>query len=148
MTDKPDLIQEFLKGGRIGPAAEESARDSAMKDERPTPVEHKMAYNTMNNFGYVLATKMLVDNKRKVRFMYREESKGEDSGWRFFCGDEDQEYADNPANIDIYDIKTVLDIDRSIWPYLNAAPGTALERMNECDAFKASPGFGFNAEEA
>lgn len=26
----------------------------------------------MKNFGYVLATKMLVDGKRKVRFMYRE----------------------------------------------------------------------------
>lgn len=38
----------------------------------------------MDNFGYVLATKMLVDNNHKVRFMYREEvTNPQDSGWRF-----------------------------------------------------------------
>ena len=43
----------------------------------------------MDNFGYVFATKMLVEGKRKVRFMYREQPDGSnDSGWRFFCGDE------------------------------------------------------------
>jgi len=101
----------------------------------------------MRNFGYVLATKMLIDNKRKVRFMYREESKGGDSGWRFFCGDEDQKYTDNPDNIAIYDVQTVLDIDKSILPYLNAVPGTALERENENDTFKISSEFNFNAGE-
>ena len=40
----------------------------------------------MNNFGYILATKMLVDGKRKVRFMYREApDDNQDSGWRFFA---------------------------------------------------------------
>ena len=47
----------------------------------------------MKNFGYVLATKMLVDGKRKVRFMYRETpDNNQDSGWRFFCGDENDEF--------------------------------------------------------
>jgi len=101
----------------------------------------------MKKFGYVLATKMLVDNKRKVRFMYHEESKGDDSGWRFFCGDEDQKYTDNPDNIAIYDIQTVLDIDKSILPYLDTAPGTAFERENEEDTFKVSSDFNFNADE-
>ena len=101
----------------------------------------------MNNFGYVLASKMLIDNKRKVRFMYREKSKGDDSGWRFFCGDEDQNYADNPNNIAIYDIQSILDIDRSVLPYLSAAPGIALERVKEEDTFKASSEFNFHAEE-
>jgi len=126
MTDKPDLIAEFLKKGQAGP------------DEGPK--------GSMKNFGYVLATKMLVDNKRKVRFMYREEAKAGDSGWRFFCGDEDQEYADNPDNIAIYDVQTILDIDGSIRPYLNAPPGTALEREDEGGAFKASADFNFTAE--
>ena len=102
----------------------------------------------MKDFGYVLATKMLVDNKRKVRFMYHEKSKSGDSGWRFFCGDETQKYTDNPDNIAIYDVQTIIDIDKSILPYLNAAPGTAYERMNENDAFRLSSDFHFGVGEA
>jgi len=96
----------------------------------------------MNNFGYVMSTKMLVNNKRKVRFMYREEpSNTQDSGWRFFCGDEDQDYIDNPDNIAIYDIETILSIDKSIKPYLSSVVGTALEREDENKAFVISKEF-------
>lgn len=96
----------------------------------------------MNNFGYVLATKMLVDSKRKVRFMYCEEPDNpSDSGWRFFCGDEDDSYVNNPDNIGIYDINTILEIDNSILPYLISAPGAVFEREDENDPFVASAGF-------
>ena len=101
----------------------------------------------MKNIGYVLATKMLVDNRRKVRFMYREEGEDNDSGWRFFCGDEEQDYVDNPDNTGIYDIQTILDIDKSILPYLQSAAGTAFERENEGDVFRMSTDFAFEAEE-
>jgi hypothetical protein len=98
----------------------------------------------MENFGYVMATKMLVDNKRKVRFMYREEQSNiQDSGWRFFCGDEDQNYTDNPDNIAIYDVDTILAIDKSISPYLRSAKGTAFEREDEKEVFTISKDFIF-----
>lgn len=101
----------------------------------------------MNNFGYVFATKMLVEGRRKVRFMYREQPDGSnDSGWRFFCGDEDQEYADNPDNIGIYDINTILEIDDSILPHLDSPFGTAFEREDENTPFKASKDFAFDEE--
>jgi hypothetical protein len=101
----------------------------------------------MDNFGYALATKMLVDNKRKVRFMYREEPSNEqDSGWRFFCGDEGQEYTDNPDNIEIYDINTIIAIDKSITPYLKSAKGTALEREDENGIFTVSNDFSFGED--
>ena len=101
----------------------------------------------MENFGYVVATKMLVDNKRKVRFMYREEpSNDQDSGWRFFCGDEDQDYTDNPDNIAIYDVDTIIAIDKSIMPYLNSIKGTALEREDENGVFTISEDFDFGEE--
>jgi len=100
------------------------------------------------NLGYVFATKMLVDGKRKVRFMYREEPTDDnDSGWRFFCGDEDQEYVDNPVNTGIYDIHTILDMDKSISPYLQAAAGAAFEREDENDIFRMSADFDFDPEE-
>jgi len=96
----------------------------------------------MNNFGYVMATKMLVDGKKKVRFMYRETPDNiQDSGWRFFCGDEDDEYVNEPNNIAIYDINTILAFDKSITPYLNAAVGTTFERENENACFVVSEDF-------
>lgn len=96
----------------------------------------------MNNFGYVLATKMLVDGKRKVHYMYRETpDNNQDSGWRFFCGDEDDEYVNTPDNIAVYDINTILSFDKSITPYLNAAVGTTFERENENACFAVSEDF-------
>ena len=96
----------------------------------------------MRHFGYVLATKMLVDGRRRVRFMYREKPDNpQDSGWRFFCGDEDDAYVSNPDNIAVYDINTILAIDKSVLPYLSSAVGTALERTDEHACFRVSEGF-------
>ena len=97
----------------------------------------------MENFGYVLATKMLVQKRLPVLFMYKEKGEGDDSGWRFFCGLEDQEYVDNPDNIAIYDIKTILDIDPSIAPYLGSLNGRAYEREKAGDPFKRILDYGF-----
>ena len=38
----------------------------------------------MKNLGFVIASKILVDNRLAVKFMYREKGDGNDSGWRFF----------------------------------------------------------------
>ncbi len=91
----------------------------------------------MGKFGYVLATKMLVDNKRKVRYMYHEKGDDDqDSGWRFFCGDEDDDYVKNPDNIAIYGVDTILAIDKSILPYLGNKEEIAFERKDENSAFE------------
>lgn len=101
----------------------------------------------MNNFGFVFATKMLVEDRRKVRFMYREQPDDpNDSGWRFFCGDEDQEYADNPDNIGIYDVNTILEIDDSILHLLGSPSDTAFEREDENELFAVSEDFAFDEE--
>lgn len=95
---------------------------------------------TMEKFGFVLATKMLVDGKRKVCYMYREDpTNPQDSGWRFFCGEEDDNYANNPDNIAIYDINTILEIDKSVLPYLNCPAGISLEWEDKDATFVISP---------
>ena len=97
---------------------------------------------TMEKFGFVLATRMLVEGRRKVRYMYHEEtSNPQDSGWRFFCGEENDDYANNPDNIAIYDINTILDIDKSVLPYLNYPAGIAFEREDADAAFVVSRNF-------
>lgn len=101
----------------------------------------------MDKFGFVLATKMLVEGKRKVRYMYHEETTNpQDSGWRFFCGDEDDAYVNNPDNVAVYDINTILEIDRSILPYLNSSAGIAFEREDENATFIVSSDFNAGEE--
>ena len=93
----------------------------------------------MKDFGFVLATKMLVDNRRRVRFMYREEtSNQQDSGWRFFCGDEDDKYVNNPDNIAIYNINTILDIDDRVSSLLDCPAEIAFESADGKSAFVVS----------
>jgi hypothetical protein len=48
---------------------------------------------------YVIASRFVAKDGSRVRFMYRERSDdSRDSGWRFFSGDEDQAFADDPGN--------------------------------------------------
>lgn len=102
----------------------------------------------MKKFGYVLAPKVLVGNKLKVRFMYREKPDNDnDSGWRFFSGEEDQEYVDNPNNIAIYDVDTILAIDNSIKVYLSSPIGSAFEREDAESDFVVSEFDSSSAEE-
>lgn len=101
----------------------------------------------MKHFGYVLAPKILVTNKLKVRFMYRETSdNNSDSGWRFFSGTEDQDYMDNPDNIGIYSIETILAIDQDIKPYLKSKFGSAFERGNSNKPFIPSKDYNFGSD--
>lgn len=100
----------------------------------------------MDNFGYVFATKMLVEKKLPVMFMYREKGTNGDSGWRFFSGLEEQEYVDNPDNIAIYDIETILSIDESVRPYLNSLCGRAYERSDSRTPFSRVSDFEFGED--
>ena len=92
--------------------------------------------------GYLFASKRLVEQKRKVRFMYRETpDKAYDSGWRFFSGDETEEYVNDPENIGIYDIQTITEIDPDVLPLLESPVGSMFEREEETEPFKVSRGF-------
>jgi hypothetical protein len=71
-----------------------------------------------------------------VGYMYREEPyKPVDSGWRFFAGDESQEYADTPENFAIYTVNTICNYDPAIIPYLHAPIGSAFGRVPGTDRF-------------
>ena len=69
----------------------------------------------------------------KVGYMYREEPDENfpDSGWRFFAGNEDDKYSNDPNNIHIFAINTVCNYDPDIIPYVNATYGTAFIRIDE-----------------
>lgn len=79
--------------------------------------------------GACLATDMILVRGKPVGFMYREEPDNEqDSGWRFMCGLEDQDYMDDPDNLGIYDVNTIANYDPTIIPLLDEPAGSVFER--------------------
>ena len=81
--------------------------------------------------GCFATNRITVDGK-KIGYMYREEPDGDsdfpDSGWRFFAGDENEDYTDNPNNINIFSLNTICNYDSAIIPYLDAPYGSCFVR--------------------
>jgi len=95
----------------------------------------------MDAKGYALASRMLVDGKMEVGFMYRDEPDGDFSGWCFFSGKEPEGYENDPDNIAIYSLDTIIGIDASVKPYLGSVPGMAFERAEGHSFYNAVDGF-------
>lgn len=92
------------------------------------------------NMGGCFATDRITVDGMPVGYMYREEPDNEvDSGWRFFAGDETQDYVDNPDNTSIYAVNTICNYDLAIIPYLNSPEGTAFGRIAGTDDFSEEP---------
>ena len=79
--------------------------------------------------GGCFATDAITVDGKKVGYMYREEPDfADDSGWRFFAGNESPEYLDDPANTTVYDVNTIANYDAEIIPLLDSPVGSAFER--------------------
>jgi hypothetical protein len=88
--------------------------------------------------GGCYATDQITVDGHRVGYMYRERADGGfDSGWRFFSGLESDDYANNPDNIEIYDINTLANYDPMIIPLLDAPPGSAFGREQKTGIFVA-----------
>lgn len=85
--------------------------------------------------GSCIASDRITIEGQKVGYMYRENpSNATDSGWRFFAGNEDEEYTNNANNFEIYDLNTICNYDQSIIPYLNEEFGSKFSK-NENGTF-------------
>jgi hypothetical protein len=90
--------------------------------------------------GYCMATDRITVDGAKVGYMYREEPHNEeDSGWRFFSGDEDQDYCDDPDNLAFYDVNTIANYDPAIVPYLQSSINSSWARVDGSDQFEEEP---------
>ena len=65
--------------------------------------------------------------EKGIGYMYRDEPTKDrpDSGWRFFHGDESDEYANNPDNLQIIGINAICNLRPDILAYLEAPNGSA-----------------------
>jgi len=88
--------------------------------------------------GYCYASDRITVDGKLVGYMYRERpDKAGDSGWRFFSGDEAQDYADNATNFAMYDVNTIANYDPKIIPYLDTPPPSAFARDTVAGTFEA-----------
>ena len=88
------------------------------KDIRPLLQTH---------MGCIATDRITVDGE-KVGFCYREKTDGThpDSGWRFFSGDENDAYLDDPDNSSVFALNTIANYDPDIIPLLDSPAGTAV----------------------
>lgn len=107
-----------------------------MKDELFS-IKQESIQLLIPNLGYCYATNEITIKGMKIGYMYREmpEDKN-DSGWRFFSGNETQDYIENPDNIGIYDVNTIANYDNSIIPYLHNPVGICFEKTEKGDLFQ------------
>ena len=94
--------------------------------------ENLIDWKELNGEGCMVSDKITKEGW-KVGYMYREEPRpnNPDSGWRFFKGDEDEEYTSNPDNVHIFALNTICNYDKDIIPYLHSTIGESYVRVNE-----------------
>jgi hypothetical protein len=90
--------------------------------------------------GSCIASDRITVDGVPVGFMYRETPDNDlDSGWRFFSGDESQEYADDPEHFAIYDVNTIANYDPTVIPLLDSPVMSAFERDVAYGGFVPAP---------
>ena len=94
------------------------------------------------NIGGCIATDRITIDGAKVGYMYRSvPTNDDDSGWRFFAGNESEVYVNDSSNLEIYEVNTIANYDKSIIPYLNEPFGIQFERMEDSDLFEKVTSF-------
>lgn len=93
------------------------------------PKEREWASLLDRNSGCII-TKRALDEER-IDYMYHDEpSPGyPDSGWRFFVGDEPEEYVDDPDNSAVCGLNTICNLSPDIMAYLYAGVGRRFGRQ-------------------
>lgn len=82
--------------------------------------------------GGCIATDRITVDGSPVGYMYREPPDNEaDSGWRFFAGDESDEYVNQASNLEVYDVNTIANYDRDVIPFLSSPIGSAYAREGD-----------------
>lgn len=105
------------------------------------------AFENFPPIGFVIATKLVVEEEHKVCFMYRETPMDpQDSGWRLFAGSETQEYVDVAENSGIYSPTEILMLDEGLREMLLSPVGSAFEREGPDGEWLAADGFDADGE--
>ncbi len=91
------------------------------------PKEREWAVLLDSNTGCIITKKAL---DTQMNYMYREEPMKEypDSGWRFFAGDEPEDYIGNSENSSVCALNTICNLYPEIMAFIYAEPGRKFGR--------------------
>jgi hypothetical protein len=113
-----------------------TAQDTSVQAKR-FKLSREQIKNLLPAMGAAFATDRITVDGMPVGYMYRETpDRPEDSGWRFFSGDEDQAYIDNSTNTAIYAVNTIANYDPDIIPYVNTPAPCAFEKIPGTHRYK------------
>lgn len=123
LTNEPYGLNDLTVGQEI-----------LFKTEHICDTEYKDS--SSSKWDYYFDTKVIVSNdaldKREFNFMLRDNPNGEqDSGWTVLSGYEDDEFVNNPDNLQCVSIGVILNIDDSILDFVDERPLCAYERNDK-----------------
>tara|TARA_R110002072_G_scaffold173806_1_gene328701 strand:- start:10 stop:336 length:327 start_codon:yes stop_codon:yes gene_type:complete len=79
--------------------------------------------------GICVASNRIMTDGKPVGWAYREAVKKDDSGWRFFSGDESEAYSNDLDNFAFHDINAVAAHDPSIAEIADLPEGSSYEKL-------------------
>lgn len=104
----------------------EEIPEKPRKQEEPKKEEIK---DLATGYGACFATNRITRDGKKVGYMYKEEPNfPNDSGWRFFSGDETLDYLSDKGNTKIFDVNTIANFDQEIISFLDSGENSVFER--------------------
>lgn len=93
------------------------------------PKEREWVALLPHNGGCIVSNR--IAEGAEIGYMYRDEdpsAEWADTGWRFFAGDEPEEYTENADNFSIWSLNDVCNVEPQVLGYVEAEPGAAFER--------------------
>jgi hypothetical protein len=105
------------------------AASQSLSSGRPDPAREVDEPIGKDGHLVLSSEKVIGPTREPVLFAYRERSANEqDSGWRFFHGDEDEAYTADPMNIALCPLSSLLSLDPTLRVVINRPAGTAWRR--------------------
>ncbi len=94
-------------------------------------VKPLIEWNEPNGEGCIVSDRITKEGW-KVGYMKRDEpnENNPDSGWRFFKGDEDEDYTSNTDNSHVFALNTICNYDPDIIPHLHSNIGDEFIRID------------------
>ena len=112
---------------------------NARMSKKPLRIADHQLRLIVATMGACLASDRIIIDGCKVGYCYREKPESEDdSGWRFFAGDEQLAYLDDADNLGLYELNTVANYDEGIVGVLEYPVGSAFKR-SASGAFEPAP---------
>lgn len=86
---------------------------------------------------HALVSKQVMEDNKPICWAFREipEAKN-DSGWRFFSGEETEEFFETEEDIMEVELNSILDKISSLMDFLKEQPGIELERDDETQSWE------------